>query len=122
MLDDTPLKCKKLDLYLLFFFLSVEIGVKRRSRLIFPTQATRSLVICFNINMVACGHFHGRLSRPGACVPMVACRPKRLVACGSFRSLVILIFMVACRAARSSPCTFWEAGNFIPYRLYGARV
>ena len=51
------------------FFLSVEIGVKRRSRLIFPTQVTRSLVICFNINMVAWGHFRGRLSRPGACVP-----------------------------------------------------
>ena len=50
-------------------FLSVEIGVKRRSLLIFPTQATRSLVICFNINMVTCGHFRGRLSRLGACVP-----------------------------------------------------
>ena len=45
-----------------------EIGVKGGSHSIFPRQMTRSLVICFNINMVACSHFPGRLSCPGACV------------------------------------------------------
>ena len=67
MLDKTLLKCKKLDLYLLY---SIRRNwcKKGGSRSIFPRQATRSLVICFNINMVACSHFPGRLSRPGACV------------------------------------------------------
>ena len=44
---------------------------------------------------------------------LVACRLKRLVACDLFWSLVMLFLMVACRATGSSPCTFWEAGNFI---------
>ena len=34
----------------------------------FLTQVTRSLVICFNVNMVAYSHLTGRLSWLGTCV------------------------------------------------------
>ena len=53
--------------------LSVEIILRRKKRgggprSISSPQATRSLVICFIINMVACSHFSGPLIPPGACV------------------------------------------------------